>query len=61
MKTWKVLERRDETKQAASHRKVEPDMAVPSWAASVVKETGYTEIDVFHKAESRWTSRSTRR
>ena len=53
MKTWKVLERRDEASKLHRTVKIEPDMAVPSWATSVVKETGYTEIDVFHKADSK--------
>ncbi len=53
MKTWKVLERREDGGKLHRTVKLEPDMAVPSWATSVVKETGYTEIDVFYRAESK--------
>jgi len=53
MRSWKVTERRDEGARLHRTVKLEPDMAVPSWASSVVRETGYTEIDVFQKAESK--------
>ena len=53
MRSWKVTDRRDEGAKLHRTVKLEPAMAVPSWASSVVKETGYTEIDVFLKSESK--------
>lgn len=53
MRSWKVTDRRDEGAKLYRTVKLEPAMAVPSWASSVVKETGYTEIDVFLKSESK--------
>ena len=53
MRSWKVTERRDEGSKLFRTVKLEPDMAVPSWAASIIKETGYTEIDLYSKAESK--------
>ena len=43
MRSWKVTERRDEGPKLFRTVKLEPDMAVPSWASSVVKETGYRD------------------
>lgn len=53
MRSWKVLVRREEGSTLHRHVKLEPDIAIPSWATSVVKETGYTEIDLYSKAESK--------
>jgi hypothetical protein len=53
MRSWDVFERREEGDKLFRKVKLEPDMSVPSWASSVIKETGYTEIDVFHKNDSK--------
>jgi hypothetical protein len=52
MRTFEVLVRKDEGNLYRRVLKLEPEMEVPSWAASVVRDTGYTEHDLFHRDRS---------
>jgi hypothetical protein len=53
MRSRTVLERKDEGNILKRTQRMEPPMNIPSWASSVVKETGYTEYDVLDKKASR--------
>lgn len=52
MRTFNVLERREEGSSLWRKVKLEPDGDVPSWASSVVRDTGYTEHDHLHRDRS---------
>lgn len=52
MKSRVVTERKDEGNILRRSQKMEPELAIPSWAASVIKETGYTEHDIYYKDRS---------
>ena len=52
MKSRVVTERKDEGNILRRSQKMEPELAIPSWAASVIKETGYTEHDIYYKDHS---------
>lgn len=52
MRTYVVLERKDAGNEYRRTLKLEPELAVPSWAQSVVKDTGYTEYDVLSRDRS---------
>jgi hypothetical protein len=45
MKEWKVLKQEDDGKHFHREQQCEPSTPVPSFLQSVVKSTGYTEID----------------
>ena len=47
-----ILERKDEGNTYRRSVRLEPEMEVPSWAASVVSNTGYIEHDVLHRDRS---------
>jgi hypothetical protein len=53
MRTRTVLEHKDDGATIRRTQRMEPQLAVPSWATSVIKDTGYTEYDVMHKATSK--------
>ena len=53
MRTRTVLLHQDEGAIIRRTQRMEPQLNIPSWATSVVKDTGYTEYDVMHKATSR--------
>jgi len=52
MKSYTVVERRDEGRLYRRVLDLSPEMAVPSWATNVVRETRYREHDVFHRDRS---------
>jgi hypothetical protein len=52
MRSHKVLEVKDEGAVLRRTQKLEPNFAVPSWASSVIKDTGYTEYDVYYRERS---------
>ena len=52
MKTRTVLEHKDEGNLVRRTQRMEPELNIPSWATSVIKDTGYTEYDVMNKATS---------
>jgi hypothetical protein len=52
MKSRTVLEHKDEGNIVRRTQKMEPELNVPSWATSVIKDTGYTEYDVMNKSTS---------
>ena len=57
IRTRTVLEHKDEGNLVRRTQRMEPELAVPSWAASVIKDTGYTEYDVLDKATSKMAVR----
>ncbi len=52
MRTFTVLERREEGNSLWRKVKLEPEGDVPAWASSVVRDTGYTEHDHLHRDRS---------
>lgn len=52
MRSYTVLERKDEGNVVRRSIKLDPEMNVPSWASGVIKDTGYTEHDVYYKDRS---------
>jgi len=52
MRTRTVLEQKEEGNTLRRTQKLEPSLNVPSWANSVIKDTGYTEYDVYHRDRS---------
>jgi hypothetical protein len=44
-----ILERKDEGNVYRRSVRLEPEVQVPAWAASVVSSTGYTEHDLLHR------------
>ena len=57
MRSRTVLEHKDEGNIVRRTQRMEPELAVPSWASSVIKDTGYTEYDVLDKASSKMSVR----
>ncbi len=57
MRSRTVLEFKDEGNQVRRTQRMEPELAIPSWAASVIKDTGYTEYNVLDKATSKMSVR----
>ncbi len=52
MRSRQVLEQKDEGNTIRRSQKLDPTTPIPSWAASIIKDTSYTEHDVFHKDRS---------
>lgn len=52
MKSYSVLERKDEGRLYRRVLEFAPEMEVPSWAQSVVRETRYREHDLLHRDRS---------
>jgi hypothetical protein len=52
MQSYTVLERQDEGRIYRRVLELVPEMQVPSWAASVVRETRYREHDLLHRDRS---------
>lgn len=52
MKSYSVLERRDEGRLYRRVLELSPEMELPSWAGSVVRETRYREHDLLHRDRS---------
>jgi hypothetical protein len=52
MRTYKVLERKEEGNLYKRTVKLEPEAEIPSWASAVIRDTGYTERDVLHRDRS---------
>lgn len=47
-----ILERKDEGNTYRRSVRLEPEIEVPAWAASVVSNTGYIEHDLLHRDRS---------
>lgn len=52
MRSYRVLERCEEGSRYRRVLEFVPEMEFPSWAQSVVRETGYREHDLFHRDHS---------
>ncbi len=52
MRNPTILERKDEGSVYRRSVRLEPEMEVPPWAASLVKSTGYIEHDLLHRDRS---------
>ena len=53
MKSRTVIEHKADENFVRRTQRMEPQMNIPSWATSVVKDAGYTEYDVLDKKASR--------
>ena len=52
MRSYTVLERKDEGVLYRRVLKLDPEMEIPSWATSVVRDPGYLEHDLLHRDRS---------
>ncbi len=52
MRDWEILEQQDDGKTLRRKVKMTPAQQVPAIFQSVIKDTGYTEHDVFHRERS---------
>lgn len=57
MRSRTVLEHKEEGNLVRRTQRMEPELNVPSWASSVIKDTGYTEYDVLDKTTSKMSVR----